>query len=200
MVLDPEQSPITEVSLGDYFRRRLARLAAGMRPPPQEDTCFYLSRLLARFSRSEWLFSYQAGETGVRPLALLYGEARDAGWERDRCRLLQQLGDMALFLGALFPLRWARQGIQRDYFVGMGSGAYEYLADHARDDRHVYAELAGTFSGLLDLLTDACAGGRGPDAESVLALYRQWALTGDPAVAARLQAMGILVNPQAISH
>jgi len=60
----------------------------------------------------------------LRPLALLYGDALEARNERERCLCLQQLGDTALFLYALFPERYARHGIRRDYFIGMGGGAY----------------------------------------------------------------------------
>ena len=65
----------------------------------------------------------------LRPLALLYSDAIDANNARERCLMLQQLGDMALFLGALFPQRFTRHGILQDYFIGMGGSAYDYLAD-----------------------------------------------------------------------
>ena len=30
-----------------------------------------------------------------------------------------------------------RKGIGKDYFVGMGGGAYDYLADNARTNNHI---------------------------------------------------------------
>src|SRR5210317_1782657 len=108
MRLDQQQSPITETSLSSYFSKRLTRYARRFRPPPHEDTCWYLGTLLERFGRSEELFSYQDGQMTLRPLALLYSDAIEADNTRERCLLLQQLGDMALFLGALFPDRFTR--------------------------------------------------------------------------------------------
>jgi len=97
MRLDPQQLPITETSLSSYFSKRLTRYARRLRPPPHEDTCWYLGSLLERFGRNDELFSYQDGHVTLRPLALLYSDAIQANNSRERCLMLQQLGDMALF-------------------------------------------------------------------------------------------------------
>ena len=149
MSTDSLHQPVTETSLSGYFSRRLTRYARRFRSPPHEDTCWYLGNLLERFGRSEQLFSFEEGHMTLRPLALLYSDAIEADNSRERCLMLQQLGDMALFLGALFPERFTRRGILQDYFVGMGGAAYDYLADNSRTNRHVYAELANTFTRML---------------------------------------------------
>ena len=154
---DSPQLPITETSLSSYFSKRLNRYAERFRPPPHEDTCWYLGTVLERFGRSEELFAYQDGQMMLRPLALLYSDAIEADNTRERCLLLQQLGDMALFLGALFPDRFTRHGILQDYFVGMGGSAYDYLADNARSNRHIFAELANTFTRMLEMVANACS-------------------------------------------
>ncbi|MBK6740337.1 MAG: hypothetical protein IPG64_22120 [Haliea sp.] len=92
-----------EVSLSEYFREQLAIHAQELEPQPREDTCWYLGNLLVRFSRSENFFAYEDGRSTLRPLALLYSDALDARNEYERCLLLQQLGDLSLFLGALYP-------------------------------------------------------------------------------------------------
>ena len=187
----PRTAPVTETSLAGYFEERLKDHGERLRPPPHEDTCWYLGSLLDRFGRSERFFAWEDGRMTLRPLAQLYGDAVEARSERERCLLLQQLGDMALFLGALFPDRFARRGIHQDYFVGMGGGAYDYLADHAREGRHVFAELAATFSRMLRLVAAVCARAEAPDTEETLALYRRWLETRDPVVERQLQALGI---------
>lgn len=191
MLLISDQEPITETSLGDYFRKRLTRYARKLRPPPHEDTCWYLGSLLDRFGRSEYLFTYNNGETSLRPLALLYGDAVNASNEYERCLLLQQLGDLALFLGALFPKRLARYGIHQDYFIGMGGSAYDYLADNARQNRHIFAELASYFVRMLEMVADACTRRDHASAEDVLVLYQRWLDTGDALAGRQLQALGI---------
>ena len=183
--------PITETSLSCYFSKRLTRYAKRFRPPPHEDTCWYLGSLLERFGHSDQLFAYQEGQMTLRPLALLYSDAIEADNTRERCLMLQQLGDMSLFLGALFPERFTRRGILQDYFIGMGGSAYDYLADNARTNRHIYAELANTFTRMLEMVANACSRKHRLTTEEVLALYQRWLCNRDPVVENQLRAMGI---------
>ena len=191
MSFDTQQLAITETSLSSYFSKRLTRYARRFRPPPHEDTCWYLGNLLERFSCSEQLFAYQDGQMTLRPLALLYSDAIEAENTRERCLLLQQLGDMALFLGALFPERFTRHGILQDYFIGMGGSAYDYLADNARTNRHIFAELANTFTRMLEMVANACSRNHKLSTEEVLALYQRWLGTRDPIIQNQLRALGI---------
>ena len=191
MRFESQQLPITETSLSSYFSKRLNRYARRFRPPPHEDTCWYLGSLLERFGRSEQLFAYQDGQMTLRPLALLYSDAIEADNTRERCLMLQQLGDMALFLGALFPERYTRHGILQDYFIGMGGSAYDYLADNARSNRHIFAELANTFTRMLEMVANACSRTQRLTTEEVLKLYQRWLGTRDPVIESQLRALGI---------
>lgn len=191
MHFDQQQQPITETSLSSYFSKRLNRYARRFRPPPHEDTCWYLGSLLERFGRSEQLFAFQDGQMTLRPLALLYSDAIQADNSRERCLMLQQLGDMALFLGALFPERFTRHGILQDYFIGMGGSAYDYLADNAKANRHIFAELANTFTRMLEMVANACSRTQHLTTEEVLTLYQRWLSTRDPVIENQLRALGI---------
>jgi len=191
MRFESQQLAITETSLSSYFSKRLNQYARRFRPPPHEDTCWYLGSLLERFGRSEQLFAYQDERMMLRPLALLYADAVEATNDRERCLLLQQLGDMALFLGALFPERFTRRGLRQDYFVGMGGSAYDYLAGNARSNRHIFAELAQTFTRMLEMVANACSRRQRLSTEGVLALYQRWLTSRDPVIASQLQALGI---------
>lgn len=191
MRFESQQLPIKETSLSSYFSKRLTRYAKRFRPPPHEDTCWYLGSLLERFGRSEQLFAYQDERLMLRPLALLYSDAIEADNDRERCLMLQQLGDMALFLGALFPERYTRRGILQDYFVGMGGSAYDYLADNAKSNRHIFAELANTFTRMLEMVANACSRRHKLTTEEVLALYQRWLTTRDPVIGNQLRALGI---------
>ena len=125
----------SETSLSEYFREQLARHARELEPPPQEDTCWYLGNLLVRFCRSEDFFTYESGRFDLRPLALLFGDAVEARDEHQRWLLLQQLGDMSLFMGALFPENYSRRGLGQDYLVGMGCGASQPASENAEHPR-----------------------------------------------------------------
>ncbi len=196
----PTSQPIFERNLADYFRERLQECGEQLAPPPREDTLWYMGNVLARFGDSDQLFSYDEGELGIRPLALLYKDAHEAGTTRERCLILRQLGDMALFIGALFPERYARRGILKDYFVGMGGGAYSYLSENAPKNRHIFSELAETFSRMLHLVEQACSKEQLFDASDVLGLYERWRATGDIRLREQLEALGICVMDQGQLH
>ena len=191
MRIETQQLPITETSLSSYFSQRLIRYAKRFRPPPHEDTCWYLGNLLERFGHSEQLFAYQDENLMLRPLALLYSDAIEADNARERCLMLQQLGDLALFLGALFPGYLTRHGIQQDYFIGMGASAYDYLSDNAKANRHIFAELANTFTRMLEMVANACSHTQHLTTEEVLVLYQRWLSTSDPVIESQLRALGI---------
>lgn len=200
MLFEPGATPVAEASLSGFFAERLTDCARHLRPQPQEDTLWYLGALLERFGRSDALFSIDEGQPTLRPLALLYGDAREADSERERCLLLRQLGDLALFLGALFPQRFERRGIRRDYFVGMGSGAYDYLGDNAQHSRHIFAELAATFSLMLDLVARSCDRTERLGPKEVVLLYRRWVRDRDPDAERKLRALGIDLDEASVPH
>jgi hypothetical protein len=190
----------TVSSLPDYFRKMLHRSAQRLRLRPHEDTLWYLVNLLDRFAHSEQFFEYRNGQYGLQPLALLYGEAFEASTERERCQLLQRLGDLSLFLGAIFPERYAKRGISRDYFVGMGGGAYDYLSERAPGQRHIFDELTRQFTRMLELISDAATRRNSLSHDEVLQLYTRWRETGNPKIAAQLRALDIDLPAGSHSH
>ena len=196
----PLSQPTFERTLADYFRERLQELGADLNPTPQEDTLWYMGNMLARFGDSDQLFCYDEGELGIRPLAMLYKDAHETSDHRERCLLLRQLGDVALFVGALFPESYARRGIVKDYFVGMGGGAYGYLSENARQNRHVFSELASTFTRMLELVARACSKETQFDANDVLNLYQRWRRNRDPRLEEQLRALGISVEGEDRIH
>lgn len=186
--------PTFEMALAEYFREQLAEHAERLRPKPQEDTLWYLGNLLARFGSSDQVFAYEDGKLTLRPLALLYRDAHETREERERCLLLRQLGDMALFIGSLFPERYSRRGIRKDYFVGMGGGAYDYLSENALHSRHIFSELANMFARLLDLIAQSCSRDRVFDAMDILELCERWRTTKDPLAEQQLRNLGIALD------
>jgi hypothetical protein len=201
MYPDSDQlKPISESSLPDYFRIRLRRSAKQLNLNPHADTLWYLGNLLDRYGHSDQFFDYDQGHRGLRPLALLYDDARCAVSEPERCLLLQRLGDLALFVGALFPERYARRGIRRDYFVGMGGGAYDYLAERAPANRHIFRELTHHFARMIELVAAAGARHSRLSHDEVLRLYARWLQNGSPALARQLRALGITLSSSTRNH
>lgn len=189
----PKAHPMLEISLNEYFHTRLGELSQELNSPPHEDTLWYMGNMLARFGDKEQLFTHADGHYGLKPLALLYQDANEASTSRERCFILRQLGDLSLFLGALFPENYARKGIGKGYFVGLGGGAYDYLAENAQQNRHIFSELATTFTRMLVLIAKACSRKNFFDANDVLKLYQRWQQSRNPLHAEQLKALGIYV-------
>ena len=187
---------LREKSLAAYFERRLTSLGQDLDPPPHTDTLWYIGQMLVRFGDSSALFSYEDGRLSLRPLALLYHDAHSAENRQQRCLILRQLGDLALFIGALFPESYRRKGLQQDYFVGMGSGAYDYLSENESTNRHIFSELSGMFSSMLQLVADCCSRDASLDMNDIEQLYAHWLATGSPLAEKRLKQLGlVMLNP-----
>nr|WP_136251781.1 hypothetical protein [Ningiella ruwaisensis] len=195
-----EQDISLHSTLSDYFRERLQDVSQSIDPKPQQDTLFYVGEVMARFARTEQLYSFENNQLSLRPLALLYKDALETSEPRQRELFLRQLGDMALFLGALFPQRYAKKGIGRDYFVGMGSAAYDYLAAHALQFKQVFAELSGSIARFIEIIADICARENPFDASDILALYKRYQQTGDANIAKQLQSLGVSVAGSTLRH
>jgi len=177
--------------LAEFFRTEFEQIHT---PKTDADTRFYLGSLLERYSRSEQFFSQEQDGIGVRPLALLYSDAHNTTSERERCELLRQLGDQSLFTCAMFPDFYSKRGISRDYFIGMGVGAYGYLADHAQSMRDIFTKLAERFALMLELVARVCNRYRKLDAQELVALYRRWESTRDPALGSQLVELGVVLR------
>lgn len=193
-------SLVFEGNLIDYFRDRLETCARPLKPQPTDDALSYMAHLLARLGDSRKLFSFEAGRLDLRPFAMLYKDAHEAPGGHQRCLILRQLGDQALFVGALFPESYARRGLKQEYFIGVGGGAYDYLSDHAHTHRATFAELAQRFTAFLGLVAEACHRESGDERADLIALYQEWLLTGEQRVADRLRALGITLEGNTTAH
>lgn len=182
---------IYEPSLAVYFRERLTECCSALQPQPQEDTLWYLGDMLARFGTSDQVFCNEQGTLTLRPLAMLYSDAHEAPTLRARQLILRQLGDLSLFLGALFPENFSRRGLEKDYLVGMGGSAYAYLSNSKLNHSHVFYELAKAFTKMLELVSEACCKQTFFDASDIFAMYQRWRDTKNPLLKKQLEAIGI---------
>jgi len=187
----PRTCIISNQSLNEYFREGLDHHSSKLSPPPQEDTLWYIGEMLVRLSRSSQLYTTEQNEITLRPLAMYYQDAIASNTNHERCLILRQLGDIALFMGALFPETFYRKGIRKDYLIGMGGSAYDYLSDNSSSHRHVFKELAETFTSILQLIAKVCAKKSHFDASDIFAIYQRWLESKDPILKRQLESIGI---------
>lgn len=187
-------------NLFDFFHSHLGAAAKDQRTPVSQEGVFYLARVLV--------------ERGVEPprgdradtLAELHIQAAQ-GSRIEAIRSYRQLGDQALVTAGFFRDSLNGRAVGLDYYVEMGAAAYARLArllhgprdmlvGAARGLDDIYAELGAAFAACVVLLgevRDAIAAERSAARDTdVLALYERWLETGSPAVARRLQALGVV--------
>ena len=180
-------------SAQEYFRELVASGLAHRRLRIQEGTEFYLVNLLASKLKSDALFATNAdGTLDTEPLALLLKRALESHRE-ERRRALKKLGDTSLFVSGFFGDSLARSLVDVDYYIAMGGRAYDALSgtERASGLAELYAELAGRFPELVDLLAEIAELSELSSNRGLVKLYERFLATGSQRVAERLRERGV---------
>jgi hypothetical protein len=181
----------------EFFRDALHRALGHQHLHVHEHTEHYVVNLLAMFSHTEALFEPDdSGRSRLKPLALVLAEAVAEPDSRQRYRLLQRLGDVALFIAGFLAGGFARKPVDVDYHVAMGGRAYGTLAQAPGHGGQrvlggVFAELAQNFQPLVDALNEIGEGAARNSPLDVLRLYEVWQKTGSPRAHRQLLDLGI---------
>jgi hypothetical protein len=104
----------------------------------------YLVFVLLRHQRDAWLLA--------RIQALDWLEAQ-AQVGTARADALRDVGDRCLLVAGLFPGLASRRNLEVDYFIDLGRGAYQGIAEHGRSAYEaLFARLAATYRDLVATL------------------------------------------------
>jgi hypothetical protein len=188
---------ITNTSIKEYFHDSVNEAIANQQIQASGETAYYLVNLLTAFSRSERLFD--KGENGVdlKPLALIYADAVNEPNIKERTRLLQKLGDTALFIAGVFTDSLNRKLVDVDYYIAMGGNAYSTVADILRGAYHndsakrLFGELTEKFTEFVDVLNEVSEKSNLSTNADILRLYEIWIRTGSKRAAGQLRRLGI---------
>ncbi len=197
-------------SLKEFFRDALHDALTHQRVAVEGETEHYVVNLLTLFSDTEALYERTPGgnNTRLKPLALMLGEALEAPTHEARCRGLQRLGDVSLFIAGFFSAGFARKLVDIDYHISMGGRAYGTLAEsvpaaRGRTLRQVFAELAAKFVPMVDALNEISESSYQHSDRDRLRLYELWVKTGSERSRALLRKLGIEPTPagrSALAH
>jgi len=187
-------SRISVQPIEEFLQHKLQEQALALSLTTSEDTLWYVGTMLTTFTQSKQLFVYDKGRTVLPTLAFLWRDANAAISEHDRISLLRKLGDTALFVGSLFPESFTRKGIRKDYFVGMGGGAYASLADASLPQKRIYSELAVQFPVYMQLVAAVCAKELAFDAQDIIALYDRWCGSKSLMLERQLAVLGVTLS------
>ncbi len=191
---------MTVTDVREFFRVALQHALRHQHVSVRDHTEHYVVNLLAMFARTEALFEPTPGQRArLKPLALLLAEAVETHDERLRFRLLQRLGDVALFISG-FLAGNARRPVDIEYHVAMGGRAYGALAQAScrgakRALASVFAELEDKFQPLVDALNEIGDGAEKDSPQDLLRLYELWQRTGSRRAHRLLTKLGIQPLP-----
>src|SRR5215471_4595581 len=195
-------------SLKEFFKDALHDALSHQHVAVEDQTEHYVVNLLTLFSNPDALYERQPNESpqraGLKPLAMMLGEALEAPTHEARCRGLQRLGDVSLFIAGFFSAGFARTRVDIDYHIAMGGRAYGTLAENcaaprARTLRQVFAELAAKFTPMVDALNEISETSYQHSDRDRLRLYELWLKTGSERSRGLLRKLGIEPAPAARS-
>src|SRR5688500_14224624 len=199
-------------SLKEFFRDALHDALSHQRVAVEGDSEHYVVNVLTLFSDADALYERHTHNEArhndtrkrLKPLAMMLGEALEAPTHEARCRGLQRLGDVSLFIAGFFSQGFARKLVDVDYHIAMGGHAYSALAEsfpatRARTMRQVFAELAAKFQPMVDALNEISETAYQHSAQDRLRHYELWVKTGSERSRRILRKLGIEPAPAARS-
>jgi hypothetical protein len=197
--------PVT--NLKEFFKDALHDALSHQQVVVEGETEHYVVNLLTMFADADALYERSSQDTSrsrMKPLVVMLGEALEAPTPEARCRGLQRLGDVSLFVAGFFSAGFARKLVDIDYHVAMGGRAYGTLAEsvpagRSRTLRQVFAELAEKFLPMVDALNEISENAYQHTAQDRLRHYELWVKTGSERSRRILRKLGIEPAPAARS-
>ena len=196
-------------NLKEFFKDALHDALSHQHVAVEGETEHYVVNLLTMFSDADALYERNGQSPGrMKPLVMMLGEALEAPTAEARCRGLQRLGDVSLFIAGFFSAGFARKLVDVDYHAAMGARAYGTLAEtvppaRGRTLRQVFGELATKFQPMVDALNEISESAYQHSAQDRLRLYELWVKTGSERSRRILRKLGIEPAPAArtvLSH
>ena len=194
-------------NLKEYFRDALHDALSHQHVAVEGETEHYVVNLLTLFADADALYERDPRDpqrsAGLKPLVVMLGEALEAPTQQEKCRGLQRLGDVSLFIAGFFAAGFARKLVDIDYHIAMGGRAYGTLAEACpsgrRTLRQVFAELAAKFGSVVDALNEISETAYQHSDRDRLRLYELWVKTGSERSRQLLRKLGLEPAPAARS-
>jgi hypothetical protein len=184
-------------NLKEFFKDALHDALTHQHVAVEGETEHYVVNVLTMFSDADALYERDGQSPGrMKPLVVMLGDALEAPTPEARCRGLQRLGDVSLFIAGFFSAGFARKLVDVDYHIAMGGHAYGTLAEsvpaaRGRTLRQVFAELATKFQPMVDALNEISESAYQHSAQDRLRLYELWVKTGSERSRRILRKLGI---------
>ena len=179
-----------------FLNEGLSRLNLHISPLAQN----YIGSLLIFYIQSDSLFEIDqsSGKKVIKPLAEIYLKAQEAPLN-EKLLLLRQIGDRTLYLGGFFRESLNRKIANLNYFLNMGQGAYESLAEHHLQDE-TFRELSHHFTDIIDALSYISNKHCVRTDIDLMEICKKYLRTGSKVAACQLEDYGFLVQKNHEAH
>lgn len=198
MTVSDSPSAIAVMNLREFFHDSVQHALQHQHVAVDDHTEHYLVNVLTTFAHTDALYEQTHEGKQLKPLALMLADAVEAPSSEQQRQVLQRMGDVSLFMAGFFAHGFARKLIDIDYHIAMGGRAYASLADSLRGRSRsaaiaaVFAELAGKFQRLVDVLNEVADMARPATDKDLLRLYEIWLKTGSPRARRLLGELGVV--------
>lgn len=186
----------------EYFREKVTHAASHLKVQLDHQLEFYLVTLLCDFIDHERLKEQDNGIDLLNtPLAMMLKTALEST-PGTQVRIFKRLGDTSLYFAGFFQGFFNRKIFDIDYYITMGSTAYNSISTIMRDrhgDDHftsMYQNLASDFQNLVEVLAAIAEDHPGlRNDKNLLAIYDQWTKTQSGRLRRILEEQGIQPFP-----
>ncbi len=187
---------ITDGNVATYFEQLLERAVSNQQLALNETTHAYLVGILLSFIKPTKRVGDHEIDPLDHPLALILAKVYEAT-PSQQLKLLQTLGDAALFISGFFPDSLKRQTVDIDYYIAMGESAYHTISTRSRNEQFfsLFRELSRKFTKLVDLFNEVAEDTRSKSDRDLLRLYDVWAKTKSARSERLLRERGIVLSP-----
>ncbi|MCI5071688.1 hypothetical protein MRY82_01935 [bacterium] len=192
-----EQSPYEQ--LEKFFSKRIFSILEQHNLDLDEFIQIYMVSLCLKAVRSENIFSFDS--EGEVPLAFSWGKAIKEASQFKRFKDLVAVGDRSLYVAGFFSDYFNQQLFDIDYYIQMGSLAYEQASDiqtrlNQEKEIKIFSLLAKHFKDLVFIMSELSEDMNMTNNKNLLALYERWLATKNKHLLKRLKEKGIVVFEQ----
>lgn len=182
----------------EFFREKVTEAIANQRVDIGDEIEFYLVNLLCEFVSPVKLDTLNGELDALEtPLAIILKHALEAP-PMQKLRIYKYLGDTSLYLAGFFQDYFNRKAYDIDYYISLGSQAYDNVSSIMRDqhaDRHftaMYNDLARKFDNLVDVVAEVSQTPADQQkVVNILAVYDRWTRNNSERLRKLLEKSGI---------
>lgn len=185
---------VRDVDVSEFFREAVSAAIRNQGITASPNVEAYLVGLLLEYLSTERLVAREA--FFHRPLCELMAQALTAT-PADRLKKYKEIGDIALYMAGYFGDAVERSGVDLDYYIEMGGGAYRAVATQMRARTggtafdELYGELSGRFAVYVDVFGEVAEHAVGHRSQDLLRLYERWRRTRSAWMTRKLQSAGV---------